>query len=52
MSTSTTLLLRNCPPERSRDKLWSHVEVFVLRGREQTAWYAFLDLWEVVHNAD
>jgi len=45
-------LLRNCPPESSRDALWSRVEVFVPRGREQTAWYAFLDLWEEAHGAD
>jgi predicted nucleotidyltransferase len=46
------LLLRNCPLESSRDTLWSHVEIFVPRGREQTAWYAFLDLWEDLHGAD
>jgi len=46
------LLLRACPPEESRDVLWSRVEVFVPRGREQTAWYAFLDLWEAIHGAD
>jgi len=46
------LLLRNCLPVGSRDELWSCVECFVPRGREQTAWYAFLDLWEEVHGAD
>jgi len=46
------LLLRNCPPEGSRDALWNRIEVFVPRGREQTAWYAFLDLWEEIHGAD
>lgn len=46
------ILLRNCPSEESRDALWSRVEVFVPRGREQTAWYAFQDLWEDVHGAD
>ena len=46
------LLLRSCSPEGSRDALWSRVEVFVPRGREQTAWYAFLDLWEEFHGAD
>ena len=46
------ILLRNCPVEVARDALWSRVEVFVPRGREQTAWYAFLDLWEELHGAD
>jgi predicted nucleotidyltransferase len=46
------LLLRNCPQEVSRDALWNRVEAFVPRGREQTAWYAFLDLWEEIHGAD
>lgn len=46
------LLLRNCLPAGSRDELWSRVEGFVPRGREQTAWYAFLDLWEELHGAD
>jgi hypothetical protein len=31
------ILLRNCAPESSRDALWSRVEAFVPRGREQTA---------------
>ncbi len=46
------ILLRNCPSEESRDALRNRVEVFVPRGREQTAWYAFQDLWEDVHGAD
>jgi hypothetical protein len=46
------ILLRNCPPGDTRGELWSRVETFVPRGREQTAWYAFLDLWEELHGAD
>lgn len=45
------LLLRHCLPA-TRDALWTRLEAFVPRGREQTAWYAFLDLWEEAHGAD
>ena len=30
-------LLRNCPPDESRDVLWASVEVYAPGGREQTA---------------
>ncbi len=44
--SDSRLLLGACRGRRQRDEVWAGVEPFVPRGREQTAWYAFLDLWE------
>lgn len=50
--SDSRLLLRECRAGRVRDELWRVVEPFVTRGREQTAWYAFQDLWDEADGAD
>lgn len=50
--SDSRLLLGECRAGRALDDLWAAVEPFVPRGREQTAWYAFQDLWDEVNGAD
>ena len=40
------------PAGSNQDRLWDSVEPFLVKGQELKARYAFLDLWESIHDND
>lgn len=45
-------LLEEVVHGRERDEVWQSLELFLVKGDELTAQYAFLDLWESLYGTD